>query len=128
MAKSIMDYLFRYLASKFVKQETAPVEETPAPAPATEEIRRVAEVVAAAQKIEVIDGDRRATPRNGHANGHKNGSSNGGTSHGSSHTGNGNYSFIARTDAPTCPECGSIMIPNGSCHKCVNCGTTSGCS
>ena len=44
------------------------------------------------------------------------------------HTGNGNYSFIARTDAPTCPECGSIMIPNGSCHKCVNCGTTSGCS
>ena len=43
-------------------------------------------------------------------------------------TGNGNYSFIARTDAPTCPECGSIMIPNGSCHKCVNCGTTCGCS
>ena len=69
----------------------------------------------------MIDGDRRATPRNGHANGHKNGN-------GSTHTGNGNYSFIARTDAPTCPECGSIMIPNGSCHKCVNCGTTSGCS
>ena len=38
------------------------------------------------------------------------------------------FNFIARTDAPTCPECGSIMIPNGSCHKCVNCGTTSGCS
>jgi len=41
---------------------------------------------------------------------------------------NGNFNFIARSDAPTCPECGSIMIPNGSCHKCVNCGTTSGCS
>ena len=27
-----------------------------------------------------------------------------------------------------CPECGSIMVPNGSCHKCTNCGTTSGCS
>jgi ribonucleoside-diphosphate reductase alpha chain len=123
-----MDYLFRYLASKFVKQEAAPVEETAtAPAPATEEIQRVAEVVAAAQKIEVLD-DRRVAPRNGtngHANGHKSGSSKGG---GASHTGNGNYSFIARTDAPTCPECGSIMIPNGSCHKCVNCGTTSGCS
>ena len=38
------------------------------------------------------------------------------------------FLIIARTDAPTCPECGSIMIPNGSCHKCVNCGTTSGCS
>ena len=84
---------------------------------------RVGEAVAAAQKveaIEVVNGDRRATPRNGQASGHKNG--------GSTHTGNGNYSFIARTDAPTCPECGSIMIPNGSCHKCVNCGTTSGCS
>jgi ribonucleoside-diphosphate reductase alpha chain len=38
------------------------------------------------------------------------------------------YSFLVRTDAPTCPECGSIMVPNGSCHKCTNCGTTSGCS
>ncbi len=31
-------------------------------------------------------------------------------------------------DAPTCPKCGSIMIPNANCHKCVNCGMTSGCS
>ena len=115
-ASSIMDYLFRYLASKFVKQD-APVIEA-SPAPAGDEIQRVAEVVAAAQKIEVVE-DRRSTPRNG-SGGHKNG--------GSTHTGNGDYSFIARTDAPTCPECGSIMIPNGSCHKCVNCGTTSGCS
>ena len=38
------------------------------------------------------------------------------------------FSFIARSDAPTCAECGSIMVPNGSCHKCINCGTTSGCS
>jgi ribonucleoside-diphosphate reductase alpha chain len=122
-ASSIMDYLFRYLGSKFVKQDAPVAEAAPAPA-AADEIQRVGEVVAAAQKadaIEVVDRDRRAAPRNGHANGHKNGN-------GSSHTGNGNYSFIARTDAPTCPECGSIMIPNGSCHKCVNCGTTSGCS
>jgi ribonucleoside-diphosphate reductase alpha chain len=38
------------------------------------------------------------------------------------------YRFLVRTDAPTCAECGSIMVPNGSCHKCINCGTTSGCS
>ena len=31
-------------------------------------------------------------------------------------------------DGPLCAECGSIMIVNGSCHKCPNCGTTSGCS
>ncbi len=30
--------------------------------------------------------------------------------------------------APPCSECGSIMVPNGSCFKCVNCGGTSGCS
>ncbi len=71
-----MDYLFRYLASKFVKQD-APAVEAAASAPATEEIQRVAEVVAAAQKVEVVE-ERRATPRNGHANGHKNG--NGSTS------------------------------------------------
>ncbi|HLK89391.1 MAG TPA: vitamin B12-dependent ribonucleotide reductase [Polyangia bacterium] len=115
-ASSIMDYLFRWLASKFVR-ETPVAEEVPAPA-ADAEIQRVADAVAAAQKVEVID----VSGQNGHANGHKNGNGS------STYNGNGNYSFIARTDAPTCPECGSIMIPNGSCHKCVNCGTTSGCS
>jgi len=29
---------------------------------------------------------------------------------------------------PPCPECGAVMTPNGRCHKCPNCGTTSGCS
>ena len=64
-ASSIMDYLFRWLASKFVKQDAPAVEAAAAGPPPTEEIQRVAEVVAAAQKIEVVDGDRRATPRNG---------------------------------------------------------------
>ena len=31
-------------------------------------------------------------------------------------------------DAPSCSICGMLMIPNGSCYKCVNCGSTSGCS
>ncbi len=31
-------------------------------------------------------------------------------------------------DAPTCSECGSLMTRNGSCYKCANCGSTSGCS
>jgi ribonucleoside-diphosphate reductase alpha chain len=31
-------------------------------------------------------------------------------------------------DAPYCSECGMVMTPNGSCYKCANCGSTSGCS
>jgi ribonucleoside-diphosphate reductase alpha chain len=31
-------------------------------------------------------------------------------------------------DAPSCSECGMLMTPNGSCYKCSNCGGTSGCS
>ena len=31
-------------------------------------------------------------------------------------------------DAPPCSTCGSIMIRSGSCYKCANCGTTSGCA
>jgi ribonucleoside-diphosphate reductase alpha chain len=31
-------------------------------------------------------------------------------------------------DAPLCVTCGSLMVCNGSCHKCANCGGTSGCS
>ena len=31
-------------------------------------------------------------------------------------------------DAPSCSECGMLMVPNGSCYKCINCGSTSGCS
>ena len=31
-------------------------------------------------------------------------------------------------DAPACSTCGAIMIRNGSCYKCINCGATSGCA
>ncbi|MGH9589783.1 MAG: vitamin B12-dependent ribonucleotide reductase, partial [Terracidiphilus sp.] len=31
-------------------------------------------------------------------------------------------------DAPSCPMCGAIMVRNGSCYRCMSCGSTSGCS
>jgi ribonucleoside-diphosphate reductase alpha chain len=34
----------------------------------------------------------------------------------------------AQADAPSCQACGSIMVRNGACYKCLNCGATSGCS
>ena len=36
--------------------------------------------------------------------------------------------FSVSADSPSCAECGSIMVRNGSCYKCLNCGSTSGCS
>jgi ribonucleoside-diphosphate reductase alpha chain len=31
-------------------------------------------------------------------------------------------------DAPSCSTCGAIMVRNGSCYRCMSCGSTSGCS
>ena len=36
--------------------------------------------------------------------------------------------FSVSADSPSCMDCGSIMVRNGSCYKCLNCGSTSGCS
>ncbi len=44
------------------------------------------------------------------------------------HTADAMREFVNMGDAPTCHTCGAIMIRNGSCYKCVECGSTSGCS
>lgn len=31
-------------------------------------------------------------------------------------------------DAPACTVCGTITVRNGTCYKCMNCGTSLGCS
>ncbi|MBU1036776.1 vitamin B12-dependent ribonucleotide reductase [Patescibacteria group bacterium] len=36
--------------------------------------------------------------------------------------------FDMQSDAPICDTCGSMMVRNGSCYRCMNCGSTSGCS
>jgi ribonucleoside-diphosphate reductase alpha chain len=116
-ASSIMDYLFRWLASKFVRDESAgdassesrPADAAPVSAPSAG-VPEIVEAVAVEAK-------------NGNGHNGKNGNGNGSGSNGSEM-----YHFLVRSDAPTCPECGSITVPNGSCHKCINCGTTTGCS
>ena len=37
-------------------------------------------------------------------------------------------SMVNMGDAPSCSTCGSIMTRNGSCYRCMECGSTSGCS
>ena len=71
---------------------------------------------------------------NGHANGHTNGHANGNAPKPpngggiSLNLGGTKVAFATQADAPSCMDCGSIMVRNGSCYKCLNCGSTSGCS
>jgi ribonucleoside-diphosphate reductase alpha chain len=81
-AKSIMDYIFRWLGARFLGPEYAVGE------------------AGEASKLRVTEPDpQQALPFS-----------------------------PATADAPTCSECGGIMTRNGSCYKCENCGSTSGCS
>jgi ribonucleoside-diphosphate reductase alpha chain len=36
--------------------------------------------------------------------------------------------FVQLGDAPACNICGGLMVRSGSCYRCTNCGSTSGCS
>jgi len=110
-AKSITDYIFRWLALKFLTPEqrlaagVAPettVKLEPAPTGSAEKTNEGDEAGAR---------DRLAVPGS---------------------VGRTTQVFISaprlHEDAPPCSVCGSIMVRNGSCYKCLNCGTTSGCS
>jgi ribonucleoside-diphosphate reductase alpha chain len=36
--------------------------------------------------------------------------------------------YQMQTDTPACPVCGSLMVRSGNCSRCHNCGTSSGCA
>ena len=98
-AKSIVDYLFRWMASKFLDEEAkreVGIIETEKSLTAKSELAHVAMAPVASLRDGKDNGIRQA--------------------------------FINQADAPPCPDCGSIMVRNGACYKCMNCGTTSGCS
>jgi ribonucleoside-diphosphate reductase alpha chain len=102
IAKSVMDYIFRWLASKFLDQEDRArvgVVETP-----DEGITQPLLPGLLAHGV--------AKSNNGHA----------------TVTVEERFVFRLQEDAPSCAECGALMIRNGACYKCLNCGATSGCS
>jgi ribonucleoside-diphosphate reductase alpha chain len=94
-AKSITDYIFRWMASKFLSTEH---QEAVGVHPSADSLKPVT-----------------STPR--HAN----------DASADAAAGRGT-TFHNQTDAPPCHYCGSIMTRNGSCYRCANCGSTSGCS
>jgi ribonucleoside-diphosphate reductase alpha chain len=98
MAKSIVDYVFRWLATKFL-----PVEE---------------QLNAGVNLPESVEMESSAPSRK------TNGSA------GQAHlpTSAPHAAIQNQQDAPPCSTCGAIMVRSGSCYKCANCGSTSGCA
>ena len=105
-AKSIVDYIFRWMATKFLSPEAqfragVNMREEPAEDAAPSErgscTERRSRPARTEVKIEAAKKSEFAALRN-------------------------------QEDAPPCSTCGSIMIRSGSCYKCGNCGTTSGCA
>ncbi len=94
-AKSIVDYIFRWMATKFLSTEAQFNAGVNLREPAEPKPQAPAPVVAAVP----------AKPRSSEFAAIQN-----------------------QEDAPPCSTCGSLMIRSGSCYKCTNCGTTSGCA
>ncbi|MDE3057362.1 MAG: vitamin B12-dependent ribonucleotide reductase [Bacteroidota bacterium] len=92
IAKSICDYLFRWLGMKFLPKDEQPVSTLVAETAPLERTEPASE-----QKRSAIESNEKVI-------------------------------FQTQADAPPCHECGSIMIRSGSCYKCMQCGSTSGCS
>lgn len=96
MAKSIIDYLFRWMASRFY---------------ASDDDKASVGIINRKPKVEVTEELKVVAP-SGNGNGNGNGSS---------------KLTVSVTDSSTCAECGSLSVRAGSCYKCLNCGSTSGC-
>jgi ribonucleoside-diphosphate reductase alpha chain len=101
-AKSIMDYIFRYLASKFLPSDEAKTLGVQVDEPPLTALKVLAPPA--------IAGPVQVSPQT------------------SGMPKRGALVDIEDRDAPVCYECGSLMVRNGACYKCLNCGSTSGCS
>jgi ribonucleoside-diphosphate reductase alpha chain len=100
-AKSVVDYIGRWLGAKFISPDYLDIDATTEPeAPASVASTAAAPAAANAPSTAAKYADPDVSTRQ----------------------------RATIDDAPSCSECGMLMTPNGSCYKCSNCGGTSGCS
>jgi ribonucleoside-diphosphate reductase alpha chain len=107
MAKSILDYIFRWLELKFVLPKESSSEAQSESLNAMGEAPRALAGTKPAGMPVAFSPMVEAKAKGGRKT---------------------QVAFQVESDAPPCPECGDIMVRSGSCHKCISCGTTSGCS
>jgi ribonucleoside-diphosphate reductase alpha chain len=119
-AKSIVDYIFRWMATKFLSPD--------AQYRAGVNMREEPEVVSGSPGSPKL-GTSEGGSRTGDADASKLATSESSTRTGETRPKASEFAAIRnQEDAPPCSTCGSIMIRSGSCYKCANCGTTSGCA
>ncbi|HET6843027.1 MAG TPA: vitamin B12-dependent ribonucleotide reductase [Candidatus Angelobacter sp.] len=137
IAKSVMDYIFRWLEIRFVSGQQFPLFKDMIVAPPAGEPRaaQLPSAVEAQQPLLPGEGHAETTPpQGGLANGQEPRAKgyDSGTPHledrGIYHAADAMRDLVDMGDAPSCHVCGAIMTRNGSCYRCMSCGSTSGCS
>ncbi len=103
-AKSIMDYIFRWLQLRFLTGQQQTLFENL-------RLRSVGAPQITSTPPGGVDLHGSAEQRSG-----------------SVHAADALSSIVEMGDAPSCHYCGAIMTRNGSCYRCMSCGSTSGCS
>ena len=108
MAKSIVDYVFRWLGHRFLSADekaymglTRTSEIVSDPAAQQQRLEQIVSIVPPA----ITENFTIASPSP--VRGRR---------------------LNSTPDAPPCPRCGWLTVRNGTCHKCENCGETTGCS
>jgi ribonucleoside-diphosphate reductase alpha chain len=147
MANSIVDYVFRAVGVEYLhRDELAQVppirpSELPEPPKGLAVEAGVQLDLTDASMEEQIDAQIEAAnfadappPTERPAGSDETRSPNGGgsTSNGSRRTATATATKVSMvedaSDAPACPNCGNITMRSGSCHVCLTCGETTGCS
>ncbi len=111
IAKSITDYIFRWLAIKFLPRES----QLAVGINAQEETEKEADIEK--EVLPLPKGESEGVAFLPHQ-------ANQPDLFQTKHT----QTFDNQSDAPACDTCGSMMVRNAACYKCLNCGGTSGCS
>lgn len=114
IAKSITDYIFRWLAIKFLSHESQlalgiNIEPEQKTTIVVEEKKEENDTPVADKQPNLFE-VKQSTPEKSELS--------------LAHT----QTFDNQSDAPACDTCGSMMVRNAACYKCLNCGATSGCS
>ncbi|HSM88034.1 MAG TPA: hypothetical protein VLT16_17905, partial [Candidatus Limnocylindrales bacterium] len=122
IAKSIMDYIFRWMEIRFVSGQQFPLFpqlNAGAAQPGAESPSAVGQLAGSVES-------RVAQPGVESPSAVETGGSL--ADRGLYHAADAMKDLVDMGDAPSCHVCGAIMTRNGSCYRCMSCGSTSGCS